>query len=500
MPVRVDDICKELDSKYKKILLNKKNSNFIIELLKTAQADNKKQIRLHSSSLLAKLFSNYLQNGVICKRKIDKNADENKEILVELKFKAWMREQYESYAEILIDSIASENRSEREKGENIDCLFECLKQETKASKDEESSFPFDLFHKILEKILLNVSSLKLIKRLCKYLVYNDIRYFTLKYIHDNLDEYRSNDTFIENFINLFSLMPGLIKGEESNEKSLFALEEISENSNLSNIDYNRKMFSDCIFKILHSQLNTDLFKKVLTKFPEKLLPKMSNPLMCTDFLNESYKVGGLISVLALDSLYVLISKYNIEIPDFYKKLYEQLNASIFNTKYKSRYFALLDMCLSSTHLSVFLVALFMKKISRLLLFAPACDTKVLLRFITNLAIRHPTCKQLIHRKNGKPIAGDPFDANSTDLNQTSVLNSSVWEVQAIANHYSPSVAQEIKLLNSLPSSESDVFQLIDDNNFESLLDEELNKNYKSCPLLGVYDSDAFKISEFISLK
>ena len=89
-----------------------------------------------------------------------------------------------------------------------------------------------------------------------------------------------------------------------------------------------------------------------------------------------------------------------------------------------------------------------------------------------------------------------FDLNSTDLNQISVLNSSVWEVQAIANHYSPSVAQEIKLLNSLPSNESDVCELLDDNNFESLLEEEMNKNYKSCPLLGVYDSDAFKNSDF----
>ena len=138
----------------------------------------------------------------------------------------------------------------------------------------------------------------------------------------------------------------------------------------------------------------------------------------------------------------------------------------------------------------------MKKISRLLLFAPSTDTKVLLRFITNLAIRHPTCKQLIHRKNGKSLSGDPFDINSKNLNQTTVLNSSVWEVQAIANHYSPSVAQEIKLLNSLPTNESDVFELLDDNNFESLIEEEMNRDYKNCPLLGFYNPDAFKNNYF----
>jgi U3 small nucleolar RNA-associated protein 19 len=358
-----------------------------------------------------------------------------------------------------------------------------------------------LFNKALDTILLNSINISSIKKLCKYSKHRDIRYFTLKYVNSNFINFKSNETFIENLINLLSLMPGLIKEDESSEStSLFVLEDISENSNLINIDYHRKMFSDCIFKILHLELNLNLYKKIMTKFAEKLLPKMSNPLMCADFLNKSYQVGGLISILALDSLYVLISKYNIEILEFYKKIYEQLNPSIFNTKYKYRYFALLDTCLSSTHLSVYLVAVFMKKISRLLLFAPSTDTKVLLRFITNLAIRHPTCKQLIHRKNGKSISGDPFDINSTNLNQTTVLNSSVWEVQAIANHYSSSIAQEIKFLNSLPKNESDVFELFDDNNFYNQIENEMNRNYQSCPLLGFYNHEAYKNSVFFSSK
>ena len=501
MPAKLNDICNELDSKYKKILSNKKNINFIVELIKTSQTDNKQQIRLYSSSLLLKLFSYYLQNGVITQNKKLIISDDNKQVLPELKFQAWIHDKYESYCEFLIDSLDSSNRSDREKGENLDSIFECIKEETKSRKnsaiDGEPTIPFELLHKTLEKMLLNLIDLKLIKKLCKYLEYEDIRYFTLKYIQTNLDEYKSNETLIENLINLFSFIPGLIKGEKT---SLFALEDVNESSNLLNIDYHRKMFSDCIFKIIHLELDSGLYKKIMMKFPEKLLPKMSNPLMCADFLNESYKVGGLISILALDSLYVLISKYNIEIPEFYKKIYEQLNPSIFNTKYKSRYFALLDTCLSSTHLSVYLVAVFMKKISRLLLFAPSTDTKVLLRFITNLAIRHPTCKQLIHRKNGKSLSGDPFDINSKNLNQTTVLNSSVWEVQAIANHYSPSVAQEIKLLNSLPTNESDVFELLDDNNFESLIEEEMNRDYKNCPLLGFYNPDAFKNNDFFSAK
>ncbi len=54
-----------------------------------------------------------------------------------------------------------------------------------------------------------------------------------------------------------------------------------------------------------------MYKKLLIKLPEKILPKMTNPLMLADFLTTSYNSGGLISVLALNSLFVLINYYNL---------------------------------------------------------------------------------------------------------------------------------------------------------------------------------------------
>ncbi len=38
---------------------------------------------------------------------------------------------------------------------------------------------------------------------------------------------------------------------------------------------------------------------------------MTNPLMMADFLTHSYNSGGLIGVLALNSLFVLINNYNL---------------------------------------------------------------------------------------------------------------------------------------------------------------------------------------------
>lgn len=506
MPIAIEAVCKELDNKYKKILSSKKHSNSLIELIKCIEESSKIQIRLHSITLLTKLFTNYYQNGDLPFVSTN-NLDDNNEILAEIKFKKWLQKQFDSFSTTLIDNLSSTNINDREKSEYLNSLFECIQQQTKSSvklnNENQCQFPFDLFHRVLNKLLSDVVNLKLIKKYCKYLHYDDIRYFTLKYILDALNdnEIALNEIFLENVLQLISMMPGLtkestsnggIKNDEqssdnnsistnskTNTNKLYALldECITENSKITNVESNRKIFNDCVFKILSLKLSNKLFKKVLVKLPEKLFPKMSNPLLCTDFLNESYKLGGLISILALNGLYTLIARFNIEIPEFYKKLYEQVNVTIFQTKYKNRFFVLLDNCLQSTHLSVILVACFIKKIARLLLFAPAPDVKYLIKFIVNLLIRHPTCKILISKQNAKTVLDDPFDVDSLNLNQQNVLYSSLWELKAISNHYLADVAREIKGLANFPTHEVDLYELLDTNDYESLMKQELERKY-----------------------
>lgn len=163
----------------------------------------------------------------------------------------------------------------------------------------------------------------------------------------------------------------------------------------------RKFFNDCVVNLLKNQLSAKFYKKLLIKLPEKILPKMSNPLMLSDFLTQSYNSGGLISVLALNSLFVLITSFNLEYPNFFQKVYQLLDSSIFSTKYKDRFFQHLDNFLLSTHLSSTLVGAFIKKLSRMLLTCPPGDARFLILFIYNLLIRHKNCKVLIHRATKK---------------------------------------------------------------------------------------------------
>lgn len=57
--------------------------------------------------------------------------------------------------------------------------------------------------------------------------------------------------------------------------------------------------------------------------------------------------GGAVSLMALNGLFVLMTKYNLEYPDFYTKLYNIMDNEIFSAKYKARFFHLLDIFLQS---------------------------------------------------------------------------------------------------------------------------------------------------------
>lgn len=60
--------------------------------------------------------------------------------------------------------------------------------------------------------------------------------------------------------------------------------------------------------------------------------------ICSDFLTRSYDIGGVISVMALSSLYILMTQHGLEYPNFYEKLYALLAPSIFMTKHRAKFF------------------------------------------------------------------------------------------------------------------------------------------------------------------
>jgi len=116
-----------------------------------------------------------------------------------------------------------------------------------------------------------------------------------------------------------------------------------------------------------------------------------------------------------------------------------------HVKYKSRFFRLLEVFLSSSLISSHCIASFIKKLSVLSLNAPVAGTLILLPFIHNLFRRHPSCIKMIHQSTDftpTQLDGvhDAFNSSEQDPEHTNAINSFLWEVVALKMHWHPSVS------------------------------------------------------------
>lgn len=227
-----------------------------------------------------------------------------------------------------------------------------------------------------------------------------------------------------------------------------------------------------------------MYKKILVILHDSILPHMSKPTLMIDFLTAAYEVGGAISLLALNGLFVLIHQHNLDYPDFYKKLYNLLEPSVFHVKYRARFFHLANLFLSSSHLPVYLVAAFAKRLARLALTAPPTALLIVLPFIYNLIRRHPSCRVLIHKPSteDEPLE-DPYLLDEEDPAQCRALESSLWEIKTLQKHYHPDVAKAAMLINTpLSEQEDDISELLEITTYE-LMERDLKQSQiKSIPL------------------
>lgn len=189
----------------------------------------------------------------------------------------------------------------------------------------------------------------------------------------------------------------------------------------------RQLLSGCWMSLLSSkhELSLPLYKTLLQQLHTHVFPRITSPLLLADFLTDSYAQGGIISVLSLNALFILISKYNLQYPEFYPKLYSLLTSEIFYVKYRSRFFNLLSLFLTSQYLPSQYVASFAKRLSRLALYAPVYGSAISIVIVFNLLRRHPACRVLMNRPLA-PNSNSNNDSNG-EINggESSIHNSDV---------------------------------------------------------------------------
>jgi hypothetical protein len=144
---------------------------------------------------------------------------------------------------------------------------------------------------------------------------------------------------------LMTGMPGLMPAEEEDLTSrCWASAEVAS----LKLAEHRKAFSQCWLTFLTFPMPAEHYKQILTVIHKSIIPHMSRPALLIDFLVDSYNQGGVVSLLALNGLFTLMQKHNLDYPNFYRQLYALFDGEVMQVKYRSRFFRMVDLFLSST--------------------------------------------------------------------------------------------------------------------------------------------------------
>ncbi|XP_065866887.1 protein NUCLEOLAR COMPLEX ASSOCIATED 4 isoform X2 [Euphorbia lathyris] len=465
------------------------------------------------------------------KRKITKDNDNDDD--AEAIFRTWLRSKFDEFVTLLINLLFSTQAEEALREFVLDSLMEFVKL------SNGGGFNSSIYHKILHNIVHSAAPVDFTLELLasKYFKYIDIRYFTYTSLErlaktleerenpdgdtrsaDGDDESHSRasmDLSIRKIHYIISHVPPLEEPKDNSESELWsALGFTSEKGEsgsiqgLSTANISKKMklkFTKAWISFLRLSLPVDVYKEVLVTLHQAVIPFISNPLMLCDFLTRSYDIGGVVSAMALSSLFILMTQHGLEYPNFYEKLYALLLPSIFMAKHRAKFFQLLDSCLKSPLLPAYLAAAFAKKLSRLALSVPPSGAVVIIALIHNLLRRHPSINCLVHREDSATDNAAPKGENAVNANNSAnrpgidhfnngesnpvksgALRSSLWEIDILRHHYCPPVSRFVlSLENDLTVRNKTTEVNINDfcsSSYATIFGEELRRRVKQVPL------------------
>lgn len=451
-------------------------SNNLLEIIAFLKENNaRKSIVIPSLLVLESIFCELLRRNQM---QIIVHPLKPAEVSSESSHKQWLQAQYKESFSAILDAFGHEKTAESSQA--LATAMKLIVAETEHPLDGASGtvhFPLGKFRQVLQAILSSErSNTHLVNRFLEYSAHLDIIYFCWKILPSLAPkEFCPSTVFIQNFL---GLLGAICFGKEAVEESpSFLCIQMQ-----LDYPYIRKHINktwSCVMNWKHDETS---HRQMLILLLEKVLSHLDKPVLLTDFLMDSLDVGGAISLLALQGIFVLIQQHNLTYPNIYEKLYSMFEPEIFHTKFKARLFYLADIFLSSSHLPEGLVAAFVKRLARLALIAPPQDIVIILRFIGNLFLRHPALKRLIFHPTGGEVSQDPYVMDERDPIKSNALDSSLWEVATLQSHVLPSVATAAKFIsNPFPSAEWDLASVLEINE-NDIFDKEIAKKSKEYAL------------------
>jgi U3 small nucleolar RNA-associated protein 19 len=225
--------------------------------------------------------------------------------------------------------------------------------------------------------------------------------------------------------------------------------------------------------------------RVLNVMHRGVMPHLTRAVMVMDWVSGCVDYGGAVGLLALNTLFILMQEYNLDYPSFYTRLYAFLDEDLLHLKYRSRFFRLAELFLSSTHLPATLLASFVKRLSRLSLAAPPSSIVITIPFVYNILKRHPALMRMIHRDEEPGPYEDPFLADEPNPNLTNALDSSLWELRSHKRHYHAGVSTLACIFDEAFTKPSYPLEDFLDHTYATLIEGEFKRHIKKDPAVEI---------------
>ncbi|SMQ45945.1 unnamed protein product [Zymoseptoria tritici ST99CH_3D7] len=331
----------------------------------------------------------------------------------------------------------------------------------------------------------------------KYVEENDdVRFYTFAAVKQCLHESATREDIVGNAIELLVQLENVPESEQELD-NWFAEAPDAGNHQLRSLNAHRKIAREAWLAIFRSPLSAEQRKTILSVTTAQILPWFATQIeLLTDFLTDSFDSGRAMALMSLSGIFHLMTAKNLDYPDFYTKLYSLLDEDVLHSKHRSRFFRLLNTFMNSSHLPAAMVASFIKRLSRLALQAPPGAIVWAIPWIYNTLKQHPPCTFMLHRpyhpshtiyssnpKYEEEGMDDPFDMKQPDPMLTGAIDSSLWELETLTNHFHPNVATLAKIMGEQFTKRD--YQLEDflDHSYGSLVEAELGKDMKKVPVV-----------------
>ncbi|EGZ30156.1 hypothetical protein PHYSODRAFT_476744, partial [Phytophthora sojae] len=140
--------------------------------------------------------------------------------------------------------------------------------------------------------------------------------------------------------------------------------------------------------VLRHKLPQTSYKKVLVQLPDGIMPHLTKTRCCSPTSLYQVSIGAVTSLLALNSLFILTTSTR---PTSTTSCMRCWTTTLYSAKQRGRFFGLLNLFLSPTHLPAYTVAAFAKRLSRSALMVEPGAILFIIPMVYKLNLRHMEC-------------------------------------------------------------------------------------------------------------